>query len=344
MYWQYKAILIAVLLIIAVGLGVIIWRSLPEGVTGAVSDVAKQPFGETEAAAPAAVPDGPAEPDLTETPEAPPHLRPAGTPPAAASTAPTLGQEDAEQRLASATQQFRDDNLLAARELAQRVLKDPAVEPYDRLWYRAAQLVSEVNTIFMNSEAPCPEKVAYTVKSGDSLSRIATAHNTTLGALQRLNDLDPTNPIIYPGSVLYMLNGDWSIHVDKSEFVLLLMNGNDLYKLYRVGIGRQNRTPVGVFVIDTKVIHPAWTPPGKHIPYGDPENVLGTHWLGLAPVEDTSKTLKGYGIHGTWEPDTVGTAASAGCVRMVNEEVAELFDFIPMPRANGRRVRVVIED
>ena len=244
----------------------------------------------------------------------------------------------------AARQQFEKDNLVAARKLVLRVLQDPAVVEFDKTWYRAAQLVSEINSTFMNSGAPCPEKYGYTVQEGDSLSRIAATHDTTVGALQRLNDLDPTNPLIYPGNVLYLLKANWSIRVKKSEFVLLLLNDGVLYKLYRVGIGRQNRTPVGTFVIVSKVIHPAWTPPGKHIPYGDPENVLGTHWLSLKPIEGTDPTLRGYGIHGTWKPETVGTAASAGCIRMRNEDVAELFDFIPKPKKNGKKVRVVIED
>jgi lipoprotein-anchoring transpeptidase ErfK/SrfK len=247
--------------------------------------------------------------------------------------------------LTAATRQYEEQNLVSARALATRAMLEEGVAEFDRDWFQAVELISRINTIIMNSEAPAPEKKAYTIRDGDALTRIAYRHNTTVGALQRLNEsLSEANATIYPGRVLYYIEGDWHIRVSRSRFVLLLYSGDEIYKMYRVGIGRQNRTPLGIFRIDSKVIHPDWNPPGKNIPYGDPENVLGTHWLGLEPVEGTEPTLRGYGIHGTWEPETVGTAASAGCVRMRNEDVNELFDFIPLPPEEGGGTRVVIED
>jgi len=43
--------------------------------------------------------------------------------------------------------------------------------------------------------------------------------------------------------------------------------------------------------------------------------------------------LTGYGIHGTWEPETVGSAVSKGCIRMLNTDVEELFDIVPVGTA-----------
>jgi lipoprotein-anchoring transpeptidase ErfK/SrfK len=243
----------------------------------------------------------------------------------------------------SARKQVEGYNYMAARQLATRVFALPGVTEFDRTWNAAAEMVSRINTVFMTSETASPERKAYTVQSGDSLSRIAVRLNTTVGALQRLNGLDLTNPVIYPGNVLYTLNIEWGIRVVKSKFVLLLLNGKDLYRLYHVGVGRQNKTPVGTFVISSKVIHPAWTRAGRSFPYGHPDNPLGTHWLGLTPTGGTETTLSGYGIHGTWEPDSIGGAASEGCARMLNDEIRELFDFIPEP-GRGPAVQVVIED
>ena len=217
-------------------------------------------------------------------------------------------------------------------------LSSPSVVEFDQTWWRAATIINQANTIFMNSAAPCPEKQAYVIRSGDSLSRIGTQFHSSVGAIQRLNELSRTNPIIHPGNSLQLLTGNWAIRVSKSQFALLLYFNNDLFRVFRVGIGRQDRTPVGTFVITSKIVHPAWTPPGKNIPYGDPENILGSHWMGLTPTGSTNQALRGYGIHGTWEPDSIGTAASAGCVRMRNEEVEELYDFIPMPLTNAPQV------
>jgi lipoprotein-anchoring transpeptidase ErfK/SrfK len=94
---------------------------------------------------------------------------------------------------------------------------------------------------------------------------------------------------------------------------------------YRVGLGKDGRTPRGSFTIEVKQENPVWWKDGQAIPFGDPENVLGTRWMGFEDRPGTS----GYGIHGTTEPETIGLNRSMGCVRMRNEEVQELFDFVP---------------
>jgi lipoprotein-anchoring transpeptidase ErfK/SrfK len=375
MYWYFKYPLIALLALLAVGVCHMVWRSLPSGLTQTVT----APVGELLRGAPEAPAPTPATPGTaadadtaaeaavsppTPPPKPPPAQPESATPatvresaetatvpapkpadrPQTAPPSPAAAEgSEAQRSLAKARQQAEGYNYLAARQLAIRVLTLPGVVEFDRTWHDAAELINRINTVFMSSGTASPERRAYTVQPGDSLSRIAQRVNTTVGALQRLNGLDPTNPVIYPGNVLYTLDVNWAVRVVKSKYVLLVLNGKELYRLYRIGVGRENKTPVGTFTISSKVIHPAWTPPGRTFPYGHPENPLGTHWLGLTPCEGTDPTLTGYGLHGTWEPETIGSAASEGCVRMRNDQVRELFDFIPEP-GRGAAVRVVIED
>ena len=316
MYWYYKYPLYAVGLLVIFGLLYLIWARVrpPEELAPAPPGV-EQPVDE---------PVTRREPPLeTEPPPPPP-------PPA-----PTV---EIERRLAAAEEQLEKEQLVAARTLALKVLDDVAVKRFDPNWSRAAAVITTANTVLLNSSTPAPEKTAYIVQDGDSLSKIASHHRSSVGAIQRLNDLNPADSIIYPGNVLHVLQCKWEIIIDKSRFALLLMADEKLCKLYRVGIGRQDRTPVGVFEITNKIREPVWSPPGKTIPYGHAENVLGTHWLGLVPVEGTDTALTGYGIHGTWEPDSIGAAASQGCVRMHNADVAELFDLVPV------KTRVTIRD
>jgi lipoprotein-anchoring transpeptidase ErfK/SrfK len=54
--------------------------------------------------------------------------------------------------------------------------------------------------------------------------------------------------------------------------------------------------------------------------FGDPENILGTRWMGF-------KEMTSYGVHGTTQPETVPGKKSAGCVRMLNADVEEVYDF-----------------
>ena len=102
--------------------------------------------------------------------------------------------------------------------------------------------------------------------------------------------------------------------------------------MYSVGIGRQGRTPTGTFKVASRIREPDWdspTPRGK-IPFGDKDNVLGTRWMQLKPTGNTNQNLRGYGIHGTWQPESIGHSLSNGCIRMKNRDVEELFSIVPL--------------
>ena len=242
---------------------------------------------------------------------------------------------------------MKQGQLEAARRIAALVLKDSRIREFDRTWYKAADIINDVNKTFMNGTAPCSEKKRYMVVKGDTLQKIATRNLTSVEFLLRMNPAfkrESGDPVIHPSDTIFYMSPEWSIRVSKHHYVLLLYNGDDLYRYYHVGIGRENRTPVGTFVISERQEHPSWTPPGKNIPYGDPENILGTHWLRLTPVGDTDPALTGYGIHGTWDDDSIGKAASSGCIRLQNEEVHELYDIIPTPGRSVPLVYVTIEE
>ena len=74
-----------------------------------------------------------------------------------------------------------------------------------------------------------------------------------------------------------------------------------------------------VFHVISLVQSPAWYRPGTVVPPG-PQNPLGPRWIGLS--------LKGYGIHGTNSPRSIGGAKSHGCIRMRNKDVEELIDLV----------------
>jgi lipoprotein-anchoring transpeptidase ErfK/SrfK len=101
------------------------------------------------------------------------------------------------------------------------------------------------------------------------------------------------------------------------------------FKRYRVGTGKDDKTPVGTFVISSKEVEPVWWPQGREIPYGDKENILGTRWMALQPTGETPK-VKGYGIHGTWDDASVGKSLSAGCIRLANKDVEEIFVLVSL--------------
>ena len=176
---------------------------------------------------------------------------------------------------------------------------------------------------------PAPGKIEYAVKPGDSLSNIASAHVCPVAFIMKANGIsDPSR--IRPGQrLVFPDRPKFEVRVSKTANTLLLTLDGKFYKRYVVGTGRDARTPVGTFRIRDRIEHPEWwSESGKTIPYGDPENVLGTHWLALEATGDTPR-VSGYGIHGTWDDSSLGKQSSAGCVRMANQDVEELFTLLP---------------
>ena len=176
--------------------------------------------------------------------------------------------------------------------------------------------LGEVNIALLFSPIITPESDRYTVNPGDSLAAIANRFNTTIELIKRSNDL--TSNFIRPGDQLKVPNVEWKFLISKKTNTLQLFANDKFFKEYLVGTGKYNKTPVGTFKITNKLSEPVWyRPEGGVIPYGDPGNLLGTRWMGI--------NFPGYGIHGTWDEGSVGKQSSAGCVRLVNSEVEELF-------------------
>jgi len=182
--------------------------------------------------------------------------------------------------------------------------------------------LDELNAELVFSREPSPDAIIYVVKPGDSLIRIASEFNTNYEFIVRINNKHRTS--IRVGERLKILKGNVTILVDKSDYTLTLLLDGHFIKQYPVGIGKSDKTPEGKFVIDNKLINPVWYSPDGIYQFGDPKNVLGTRWIGFEDKEG----LYGYGIHGTTEPDSIGKEMSNGCIRLKNEDVEDLFDYV----------------
>ncbi|MFH1478665.1 MAG: L,D-transpeptidase family protein [Candidatus Omnitrophota bacterium] len=165
------------------------------------------------------------------------------------------------------------------------------------------------------------EDTRYEIVPGDTLSGIARKFNTTVDLIKASNSL--ASDVIRAGAVLKVSNIKYKILVDKSQNILTLFKDDGrLVKVYKVSTGENNCTPVGTFTIVNKIKDPVWYTQGAIVPPESPDNILGSRWLGLSE--------KGYGIHGTTEPASLGTQATKGCIRMLNSEVEELYTIIPV--------------
>lgn len=106
--------------------------------------------------------------------------------------------------------------------------------------------------------------------------------------------------------------------VSLTERKLALVVDGEVKEVFEVAVGKASTpTPEGTFQIVSRVTNPTWWGPGKVVAPG-PRNPLGNRWIGLSQ--------KGYGIHGTNAPRSVGRAASHGCIRMRKPDVESLFE------------------
>jgi lipoprotein-anchoring transpeptidase ErfK/SrfK len=98
---------------------------------------------------------------------------------------------------------------------------------------------------------------------------------------------------------------------------LALFENGKVVSIYRVAVGKTSTpSPVGEFRIVNRVIDPTYYHKGQVIAAGR-SNPVGSRWMGLS--------AKGYGIHGTNQPNSIGKAASTGCIRMSKQDLEELF-------------------
>ena len=101
---------------------------------------------------------------------------------------------------------------------------------------------------------------------------------------------------------------------------LALLEDGQVVKVYKVAVGASvSPSPTGSFEVVNRLERPTYYHPHKVIPPG-PDNPLGTRWIGL--------NKRGFGIHGTNEPRSIGRAASHGCIRMSRRDLEELFRLV----------------
>ncbi len=117
---------------------------------------------------------------------------------------------------------------------------------------------------------------------------------------------------------IFAEGGSRRIVVSLPDRKIALFQDGRVVKIYPIAVGKHSTpSPKGSFHIASRVVKPTWYQPGIVVPAG-PANPLGTRWMGLG--------YKGYGIHGTNRPRSIGKAASHGCIRMRNQDVEDLFE------------------
>jgi len=164
-------------------------------------------------------------------------------------------------------------------------------------------------------------------------ARAAIALAVLAGTFTGASDLSarevvPFEARVSPGTVV----------IKTAERRLYYVRGDGTALRYRGAVGKPGKQWFGEARIDGKYVRPAWSPPDEVkrdnprlpdvIPGGAANNPMGARALTL--------DLDEYAIHGTNRPSSIGTYASYGCIRMLNEDIVDLYDQVSV----GTRVVV----
>jgi LysM repeat protein len=190
----------------------------------------------------------------------------------------------------------------------------------------------------INGDTLC---TTYTVRPGDSLEVIGRKFKVPYEFLMELNKIARPESL-QVGQQLKVVNGPFHAIVNRSTFTMDIYLQTTYVRSFKVGLGKDGmETPTGLWhaSIGGKMIKPRWTDPqtGKTYEPEAPDYPLGSRWIGLDGIEGNAKGRTGFAIHGTKDPDSIGTKSSQGCIRLYNGEVIMVYNMM-MPGQSEVRV------
>lgn len=251
-----------------------------------------------------------------------------------------------------------EDKLVEARGklseavFSERLPADMADAAREKLWELAQA------TIFARHAYPGdPYTFMHEFEKGDRLADKRTADGKVVpGLVTELELRVPAAAILRANGVraedlkydmsYKLIRGPFHAKVYKGEFVMdvfLQREDEDLPRVFirrlPVGLGKDGSTPVGSWVVHSKMLKAPWYPPG-----GDPDLPAVVYFedkanypfgpkgrfVGLEGIDKITRQYKTdmYGLHGTTEPETIGTEGSRGCIRLDDEGVRFVYDVL----------------
>jgi len=197
---------------------------------------------------------------------------------------------------------------------------------------QARRMLNELGDrmIFSPVRTPGDPLVAvYTVKAGDTVGKIAAAHNISEELLAQINQLRNKN-FVRLNQTLKVVHGPFHAVVDKSQHEMYITLGNVYVRDFRVALGMNGGTPTGKWVVANHLTNPSWVDPrtGKRWHADDPQNPIGEYWIGLQGIEGEAKGQIGFGIHGTIDEASIGQDVSMGCVRLAARDIEMVYKLL----------------
>jgi len=172
----------------------------------------------------------------------------------------------------------------------------------------------------------------YKVQPGSLLSAIAKEHKVPWEILMEVNKISRPE-LLKAGETIKVIHGPFHARVYRSAFTMDLYLQDTFVRSFRVGLGRPGReTPTGMWRVKPggKLISPKWTDPDTFKTYkaDDPDYPLGSRWIALEGISGEAKDRTGFAIHGTKDPEQIGTAGSRGCIRLYNGDAILVYNLL----------------
>ncbi|MHC4148015.1 MAG: L,D-transpeptidase family protein [Planctomycetota bacterium] len=173
---------------------------------------------------------------------------------------------------------------------------------------------------------------SYKVERGDQLRTIGKRFKVPYEILMEINKI-PRPEALQAGQTIKVINGPFHARVYRGTFTIDLYLQNTFVRSFPVGLGQPGmETPAGLWVVKPggKLISPTWTDPisGKTYEAEDPDYPLGSRWIGLEGIKGEAVGRDGFALHGTKEPEEIGTAGSQGCIRLLNGDVILVYNLL----------------
>jgi LysM repeat protein len=236
------------------------------------------------------------------------------------------------------------DRIIEARQLLNDALLVTTVPQQQGIIRRK---LSELSDLWLFSKTVYPQDKlcgTYKVEPGEQLRNIARTFNVPYEAIMEINKItDPSK--LQADQIIKIVHGPFHAIIDRSEFTMDLYLQDTFVKSFQVGLGKEEEdmeTPTGLWVVEQggKLIKPRWTDPLTQRTYeaDDPDYPLGSRWIALEGLEGNAVGRQGFAIHGTKDPETIGTRSSQGCIRLHNGNVILVYKLL----AEGvSKVRVI---
>jgi hypothetical protein len=172
----------------------------------------------------------------------------------------------------------------------------------------------------------------YHVRAGELLQQIAGGDKIPWEFLQEINSISRPE-LLKSGSRIKVVHGPFHAKVSRSTFTMDVYLQRTFVRSFPVGLGQEGKeTPTGLWSVKEggKLIKPPWSDPetGKILNHGDQGYALGSRWIALEGLKGEAKGRTGFGIHGTIEPETIGTKSSKGCIRLHNGDVIKVYNLL----------------